>query len=148
MFRGWYEHLVDAKGRVSIPASFRDVLTAQGEDRLIVTTSISSSYLVAYPINKWQAFEERVRELPEFNPEVMRFRRLYIGGAMECSIDKQGRILLHANLREFAGISKELVFSGDIEKFQIWSRENFAKVRDGDRENLEDVQRTVSELGL
>ncbi len=148
MFRGWYDHTVDTKGRAAIPASFRDVLGSLGEDRVIVTASISARNLVAYPNSKWQAFEERVRQLPQFDANVERFRRLYIGGAMECTLDKQGRILLPGNLREAAAIQKEIVFVGDIEKFQIWSRVEWQAVQEQDRTHLEDVRATLSDLGL
>lgn len=149
MFRGWFEHLLDAKGRAAIPSSFRESLSQAGDERLVLTTAISGAHLVAYPMSRWLAFEERVRtQLPQFDANVERFRRLYIGGAMECGLDRLGRILVPANLRERAGLSKEIVFVGDIEKFAIWSKERWCETQKVDQNELASMQATLANLGL
>lgn len=148
MFRGWYEHSVNAKGRVSIPAAFRDALSARAEDRVIVTVNVAARSLVVYPLSMWIEFEERLRQAPQFDEKVQRFRRIYVAGAMECPIDKLGRMVLPARLREQVGITGEAVFSGDIEKFQIWAKAEWERVRQADLENVEDVSRTLANLGF
>lgn len=148
MFRGWFEHSINGKGRVSIPAVFRDALGAQDADRVIVTTNVVARSLVVYPLSTWAEFEQRLRQAPQFDEKVQRFRRIYVAGAMECAIDKLGRIVLPARLREQAGIEAEVVFAGDIEKFQIWARSEWELVRQADLEQLDDVSRTLANLGF
>ncbi len=148
MFRGWFEHSINSKGRVSIPAVFRDALSADDADRVIVTTNVAARSLVVYPLNTWAEFEQRLRQAPQFDAKVQRFRRIYVAGAMECAIDKLGRMVLPARLREQVGIDGEVVFSGDIEKFQIWAKDEWERVRKADLDEVEDVSRTLANLGF
>ncbi len=121
MFRGHYEKKVDAKGRVSIPAKFREVISEKHDENVMVTTLKNS--LVAYPMDEWMRLEEKMLDLPEFSPEVNSFQFVFLSGAVECSIDKQGRILLPPLLRKYAKLEKEVVFVGLLRRFQIWSKE-------------------------
>ncbi|MBK7772890.1 MAG: division/cell wall cluster transcriptional repressor MraZ [Sandaracinaceae bacterium] len=95
MFRGRYEHAIDAKGRTSFPAAFREVLNTKGDARLVVTTGLEAC-LVAYPMSEWLAFEERLAQLPQFDRSVAMLRRIYVSGAVECEVDKVGRLLIPA----------------------------------------------------
>lgn len=83
LFRGLHEYTIDQKGRVSLPVKFRDVLAAANDERLIITTSIDQC-LVAYPMAEWLAFEARLAALPQFDPNVLKLKRLYVAGATEC----------------------------------------------------------------
>lgn len=149
MFRGCFEHALDSKGRVNIPAHFRETLSGLGEDRLIIAPSLSDRrYLQAYPVSKWRELEEKVRTLPQFDPHVEAFRRIIIAGAMECPIDRQGRILLPPLLREHAGISKEMVFAGDLDRIQIWAKPEWLEARAQAQANIEEIQKTIANLGL
>ena len=96
MFLGSFEHVMDEKGRVSLPVRFREALTQMGDSRLIVTTNVDPMgvCLVAYPFGEWQAFQDRIAGLPQFDEAVIRLKRLHIAGATECSPDRQGRILI------------------------------------------------------
>ena len=114
MFRGRYEHTVDPKGRTSLPSRFREILADRSDDRLIVTTAIDAPCLIAYPFAEWQRFEERLMALPQFDPAVVKLKRVYVSSAMECSVDRNGRILIPPVLREHAGIG--LADSGDHEE--------------------------------
>ncbi len=93
MFRGRYEHTIDAKGRTSVPARYRDVLDAAGERRIVLTSALDPC-LVAYTASEWAAFEERLAKLPQFDRAVQKLKRIYVSGAVECEIDDVGRILV------------------------------------------------------
>src|SRR2546423_11975632 len=123
MFRGRYEHMIDVKGRLALPSAFKKELQEHGDDPLVVTTHISSPCLVAYPVDEWKRFEERLAKLPQFDPSVMMLRRLYVGGAMECAIDKQGRVLIPPVLREYARLERDLYVVGAMRTMEIWSKQ-------------------------
>ncbi len=127
MFRGRYEHSIDAKGRLSIPAKFRETLSERYEaDRLIVTNHFDGC-LVAYPLEEWEALEERAKTLPMLKDAPKTFLRFFISGATDCEIDKQGRILLQPTLREHAGLEREVIMVGLTNKFEIWDKERWAQ---------------------
>lgn len=147
MFKGRYEHTIDAKGRVAIPSRFREILAAQavGDDRLIVTSFVEPC-LRAYPVAEWQALEERVRQMPRFDPAVVRLKRVLISGATECPIDKNGRILIPPVLRQFAGLEREMVWAGMVDNIEIWSKEHWAQAFEQARGP--DLMEALGKLGL
>ena len=107
MFMGEYNHTIDGKGRVIVPAKFRDALG----DGFVVTKGLDGCLFV-YPPDAWQAFEEKLQSLPLTNKNSRQFARFFLAGAASCEVDKQGRILLPQVLREFAGLEKEVVMVG------------------------------------
>ncbi|MHB1127122.1 MAG: division/cell wall cluster transcriptional repressor MraZ [Bacillota bacterium] len=117
MFMGEYQHTVDNKGRLIIPAKFREGL---GEN-FVVTKGLDNC-LFGYPASEWHSLEEKLRTLPFTRADARAFVRFFFSGATECEIDKQGRILLPNNLREFAGLSKDVVIIGVSSRIEIWSR--------------------------
>lgn len=121
MFMGEFEHTLDPKGRLFIPARFREGL---GKN-FIVTRGLDNCLFV-YPPREWETLEEKLRSLPFTKGEVRAFLRFFFAGATECEPDKQGRILLPATLREYAGIEKEVVLIGVSSRVEIWSLENWA----------------------
>jgi MraZ protein len=150
VFRGRYEHTIDAKGRTSLPARFRDVLAAQAEARLIVTTGLDAC-LVAYPLREWEAFEERLARLPSFDPSVAMLKRIYVSGAVECDLDKLGRLLLPNNLREHAGIARELLFAGMGKHIELWDKARFealSRAALDDEPKRAEMAKRLAELGL
>ncbi len=146
MFRGRFEHGIDDKGRVSIPSRFREILTTNFDERLIVTNF--DGCLWAYPVSEWLKIEERVSALPQFKPEVKALQRVFISAATECSIDKQGRILLPPTLRDYAGIEKNLVFVGMTKRLEIWSVERWNKIFNESQTSLEGLSDKLADLGL
>lgn len=130
MFRGKFEHTIDDKGRISVPARFREVLQASNDDRVVITNFIISSTrcLDVYPHAAWLRLEEQLREKPQFNQQVMRFQNFYFANAHECVLDKQGRILLAPTLREYAGLKRDVVFTSALDKFRIWDKEQWDRV--------------------
>lgn len=130
MFRGTFEHTVDEKGRVSVPARFRAYLEFVNDRRVVVTNFQVEGFpcLDVYPYAGWVKLEEQLRAKPQFDPGVLRFVTYYVGSAHDCEIDKQGRILLPPTLRDYAGLKRDVVFSSAIDKFRIWDRDNWRKV--------------------
>jgi MraZ protein len=128
VFRGSFVHLIDAKGRVSIPARYREVVVSSGRSELVVTRCPNSppSRLEAYPVGVWEKLDEQLQNRAgRFDPDMMRFEDFFVGNAQSCEIDSQGRILIPTALREWAGLEKEVVFSGARDRFRIWTRESW-----------------------
>ena len=126
MFRGRYEHTIDAKGRLSVPSKFREILATYDDDRLIVTNF--DTCLWAYPVAEWKRVEEKVAALPQFKPEVKALQRFFISAAVECPIDPNGRIVVPTSLRRYAGLMKDVVLVGMTKRIEIWARERWQKV--------------------
>ena len=125
MFRGTFEHTIDDKGRVSVPAKFRDKLLASNDDRVVITTGFFGVLrcLDVYTHAAWLELEERLKGRPQFDPDVMRFKQFYLANAQDCQIDKQGRILVPPTLRSYAALRRDVNFVGIGENFQIWDRQ-------------------------
>ena len=117
MFMGEYFHTIDGKGRLIIPAKFREALGEQ----FIVTKGLDHCLFV-YPVTEWNVLEQKLRALPFTQPDVRAFVRFFFSGATECELDKQGRILLPANLRDYAQLEKDLVLVGVSSRVEIWSQ--------------------------
>jgi MraZ protein len=152
MFRGQYEHTMDAKGRVSLPARYREVLAemdVEGDsaDRIILTRNFEKS-LELYPMDKWLNFEEKVRSLPQFDPYVQRVLRVFIAGAVECSLDSHGRILVPKSMRQFASLEREVVWVGQLEKVQMWPKSRWESAVDAALEDTDELRQKVAEFGL
>lgn len=127
VFIGEYEHLVDAKGRVIMPAKLRDGI---GE-KFILTKGLDGC-LFAYSQTEWANFEEKLKTLPLTNKNARDFVRFFLSGAIECEIDKQGRFLIPSNLREYSKLDKEIVIIGVGTRIEIWDKETWKK----DEENI------------
>jgi MraZ protein len=116
----------------------------------VLTTGLDAC-LVAYPMQEWLAFEERLSKLPQFDPSVALLRRVIVSGAVDCEIDKLGRVLVPATLREHAGLEREALWAGMGKHIELWSKDRFATMR---REVLDDAQKRaevlkrLGELGL
>jgi MraZ protein len=150
VFRGRYEHTIDGKGRTSLPARFRDVLAGAGESRLVVTTGLEPC-CVAYPLREWEAFEERLSRLPSFDPSVAMLKRIYVSGAIECDLDKLGRLLLPSSLRDHAGITREVLWAGMGKNIELWDKERFESLSRAaldDQDKRADMAKRLAELGL
>ena len=146
MFRGRYRHALDSKGRLSIPSKFREVLAEQFDERLIVTNF--DQCLWGYPVPEWRELERKVGALPQFMEEVKALQRVFISAAVECPIDKQGRILLPPELREYAQIDRDVVLVGMTKRIEIWSKERWAEVFNAAQEKLVSLGAKLADLGL
>ncbi len=146
MFRGQYDHTIDPKGRVSIPSRFREVLSATSDSRLVITPF--EDHLMAYPFEEWQVFEEKMASLSFVKDEEARFVRYLISSASDCEVDKQGRVLIPPNLREYAGLTNEVVLAGVLKKFEIWDKRRW--IEDGKKiqENFGSIKEALAGLGF
>lgn len=148
MFRGSSFHTIDPKGRIIVPTRFRDVIKASGTDSIMITRM--DSCLFAYAHDRWSELEQKILHLPEKSEAMRRFQRFFIGGAQDCKCDNQGRVLIPPFLKQYSGLEKEIVLVGSLDRFEIWSRENW------DRENglmekdlgSEQVRHEIAQLGL
>lgn len=141
MFMGEYNHTVDVKGRLIVPSKFRENLG----DEFVVTKGLDGCLFV-YDNNEWTAFEEKLKTLPLTNKEARQFVRFFLAGAASLEVDKQGRILLPANLREFAGLDKEAVLIGVASRIEIWSKERYEGAVS--YEDVDEIAEHMTELGL
>jgi len=151
MYFGTFHHTIDDKGRANVPAKFRDILRGNGDDRLYITKFVSQEVccLDVYPPAAWLAFLEKLREIPDPDPDIVNFfQNFYLAAAQECPMDKQGRVLVPSDLREYAGLEKDVVFVGTIDKFRLWGREAFEQVRSSGEQTLRNNPNIVSRMGI
>jgi MraZ protein len=132
---------VDAKGRLIIPAKFRDTL---GEE--FVVSKGMDGCLFVYANDDWNAFEQKLTSLPLINKEARQFARFFLAGAAQVELDKQGRILLPAALREFAGLDKDVVLVGVGSRIEIWSKEKWNAINE--EEDMDAITAAMEGLGL
>lgn len=116
MFMGEYRHAMDEKGRLTIPAKFREEL---GE-RFVLTRGLDQCLFV-YPMEEWKNLEEKLKGLPFTKADARAFSRFFFSGAVECELDKQGRVNIPSTLLSFARIEKECVIIGVSNRVEIWS---------------------------
>lgn len=152
MFRGQYEHTLDGKGRCSLPARFREVLadtdaTGTSAERVILTRTFQKC-LVLYPLDKWLNFEEKIRQLPQFNPQVQQLKRVYIAGALECTIDGNGRLLVPQSMREFADLERDVVWVGQLDTMELWSASRWNAAVDDALQDPKGLAEAMASLGL
>lgn len=147
MWQGQFEHAIDAKGRTSVPARFRDVLRSQSEEGFVITSGLEPC-LVAYPLTEWRAFEEKLSKLPRFDPHVVKLRRIYVSAAVEAPIDSQGRVLIPPSLRTYAALEKDVVWAGMGRYAEVWSRERWARVTETTEDERRALAGKLAELGL
>ena len=140
MFMGTYGHSIDAKGRVIVPAKFREVLG----DSFVVTLGLDGCLFV-YPEEEWEDFVKQLKELPG-SKEARKLQRYFMAGAAPCDVDKQGRVLIPSSLREKVGLDKDVVFVGVMSKIEIWSKGRWEDNNDFD--NVDDIAEHMSEFGL
>ena len=141
MFMGEYSHNIDAKNRLIMPAKFREQL---GE-HFVVTKGLDGCLFV-YPMSEWKTIEEKFREIPLTTKDARKFSRFFFAGAAECDIDKQGRVLIPGNLKEYAGIDKEVVSVGVLNRIEIWSKERWTD--EGTYDDMDEIAEHMAELGL
>lgn len=125
MFRGSNEINLDTKGRLAIPARYRDALMSQCGGSLVVTIDIKDKCLFIYPLPEWEKIENQIAALPTFNDSTRRMQRLLIGHARDVDLDASGRILVPPELRKHAEIDKKIMLVGQRHRFELWSLENW-----------------------
>jgi len=141
MLMGEYNHSLDAKGRIIIPSKLREQL---GE-RFVISKGLDPC-LSAYPMEEWEKLVIKLQALPLTNKAARKFSRFILAGASEVELDKQGRALLPQNLRDAAGLEKDLVLCGVGSRMEIWSKE--AWENESHYENIEELADMMAELGI
>lgn len=143
MLIGEFQHSLDNKGRVIIPSKFRDELS---ED--FVMTKGLDNCLFIYPKNEWEKITNKIKELPMTSKPVRAFVRTFFSGAVDQTLDKQGRILIPQNLREHANITKDAVIIGVSTRVEVWSVENWNSYQNAEALSYEDMAEKMAELGI
>ena len=114
---------MDAKGRLAMPARQREPLLNEYNGHLVITVDTQTRCLVIYPLPEWEKIEREIQDLPALKPAVKRFQRLVIDYATELELDRSGRVLLPASLREYASLEKKLVLVGQGKKMELWAEQ-------------------------
>lgn len=143
MLNGEFNHSIDAKGRLIIPSKFRESL---GEH--FVITKGMDGCLFVYPDDEWSAFEEKLRELPLTNKKARDFKRFFLGSAVDGELDKQGRVLISSALRAYAGLEKEVVLAGVLDKIEIWDKKAWDAHSEEVEADIDDIASDMEDLGL
>lgn len=149
MFRGRYDHNVDDKGRTSIPVKFRELLVEPYADKLIVTNHFDPC-LVAYPYAEWAALEEKIAQQSQFDENIIGLKRFFIAAAVECQVDKAGRVLLPQNLRDYAEITNEVVWTGQVRTIELWSAHKWKEQHEAAKqaESMKTLRASLGRMGL
>lgn len=145
MFRGRSKHNLDEKGRLAIPARFKEVMNKTNDQCLVLTNHFSCIW--AFLSDDWKFIEEKAANLSLFDHAVNTYRRYFISGAQECPL-KQGRVTIPPDLREIAGLKKEVVLVGELKLFEIWDREKWEKEFERAKATFPEVSQSLSELGI
>lgn len=143
MFMGEYRHSIDSKNRLIVPTKFRNDLGSS----FIVTKGLDQCLFV-YTQEEWQVFEQKLKKLPLTNKSARKFVRFFLAGAQECVIDKQGRVLISTNLREYAELNKEIILVGVSNRIEIWSKENWDDYNNEDDFDASILAESMEELGI
>ena len=143
MLIGEYEHSLDAKGRLIMPAKIREDI---GE-KFIVTKGLDGC-LFGFSQDEWANFEDKLKTLPLTNKNARDFVRFFLSGAIECEIDKQGRFLIASNLREYASMEKEVVIIGVGTRIEIWNKEKWEEHNSEENLSIEEIEQNMEDLGI
>lgn len=143
MFMGEYKHTIDAKGRLIVPAKFRDLL---GE--VFVVTKGLDGCLFAFADEDWKKLEEKLRALPLSDKAARKFSRFFLAGAGQVETDKQGRILIPGGLRTFAGLEKDVTLVGVGNRVEIWNSDKWEVNDTYDEDEVDEMAEHMSGLGI
>ena len=143
MLIGEYEHSLDVKGRLILPAKIREDMG----DKFIVTKGLDGC-LFGFSQNEWTNFEEKLKTLPLTNKNARDFVRFFLSGATECEIDKQGRFLIAGNLREYANLEKDAIIIGVGTRIEIWNRESWKQYSSAENISADEIAENMTMLGI
>ena len=142
MFYGEYDHTIDRKGRVIVPAKFRQALNEQHIESLFLTRGLDGC-LFLFPESEWRQAESRFKQVSFTKAEGRKFNRLFFSGAVEVTVDGLGRLLVPRPLKEFAQITQDVVIVGVSNRMEIWSKEKWQAFYEASRKDFEDVAERV-----
>ncbi|WP_106497716.1 division/cell wall cluster transcriptional repressor MraZ [Lentibacillus sp. Marseille-P4043] len=143
MFMGEFQHNIDTKGRIIVPAKFREELG----DSFVVTRGLDKC-LFAYPMEEWKLLEEKLKKLPLTKKDARAFTRFFFSGAVECEIDKQGRINIPQPLRNYATLNKECVVIGVSNRIEFWASENWDDYFNDSEESFAEIAENLMDFDI
>lgn len=143
MFMGEYQHTIDDKGRLIMPAKFRDDI---GES-FVITKGLDGCLFV-YPLKEWKELEEKLSSLPFTKKDARAFSRFFFSGAIECQLDKQGRMLIPSNLRKYASLLKNVVIIGVSTRLEIWGMEVWQNYSDETEDSYEELAEKMVDFDI
>ncbi|RKX19289.1 MAG: division/cell wall cluster transcriptional repressor MraZ [Candidatus Zixiibacteriota bacterium] len=139
-FKGSYKHIIDQKGRINIPAKFR---RAPGTPESYVVTRGLNGCLYVFPVDEWEKVEVKLRSLKQTDPDALYYLRKTLPNTNDVQVDKQGRINIPSNLIKLAGLEKEVLIIGALDRMEIWSPDNFKKYLEECPKTYEEVAREI-----
>ncbi|SEP55145.1 MraZ protein [Piscibacillus halophilus] len=140
---GEFQHNIDSKGRIIVPAKFREGL---GES--FVLTRGLDNCLFAYPQEEWRILEEKLKKLPLTKKDARAFTRFFFSGAVECDIDKQGRINIPSPLRKYADLDKECIVIGVSNRIELWAKEKWTDYVEESEESFADIAENLMDFDI
>lgn len=143
MFMGEFQHNIDTKGRLIVPAKFRDGLNG----RFVLTRGLDHC-LFAYPMDEWKILEDKLKKLPLTKKDARAFTRFFFSGAVECEIDKQGRINIPQPLRTYADLTKECVVIGVSNRIELWDKENWEEYFNTSEESFAEIAENLLDFDI
>lgn len=143
MLIGEFEHSLDVKGRLTMPAKIREDIG----DKFIITKGLDGC-LFGFSKQEWDNFEEKLKTLPLTNKNARDFVRFFLSGAIECEVDKQGRFLIASNLREYASLEKEAVITGVGTRIEIWNKEKWKAYNSEENLSADQIAENMASLGM
>jgi MraZ protein len=147
MFRGANKVTLDAKGRLAMPARYRETLVERSEGRLVATVDRGDRCLLIYPLPDWEEIERKLMRLPTLNPQARRLQRLMVGHATDLELDSHGRVLVPPKLREYAGLTRQAMLIGQGSRFELWDETHWNEKRESWLQAGDETADMPSELG-
>ena len=129
-FRGANNLNLDTKGRFALPVKYRQLIQDCCQNQLVMTIDTQAPCLLIYPLPQWRDIQTKLQALPSFNAQIRRLQRLIIGHAFDVEVDKAGRLLLAAPLRDYAGLTKKMMLVGQGNKFELWDEQRWLSLRE------------------
>jgi MraZ protein len=130
VFRGANKVTLDAKGRLAMPARYRERLVERSDGRVVITVDRSDRCLLIYPLPEWEEIERKLMKLPTLNQSVRRLQRLMVGHATDLELDSHGRVLVPPKLREYAALDRQAMLIGQGSRFELWDEDHWNERRD------------------
>jgi len=143
MFMGEFQHTIDEKGRLIIPAKFREDLGPT-----FVLTRGLDQCVFGYPMDEWKALEQKLKALPFTKKDARAFSRFFFSGASECQLDKQGRVNITPSLRDYAGLDKECIIIGVSNRIEIWSKSRWESYYEASESSFEQISESLMDFEL
>lgn len=143
MLIGEYQHTIDTKKRVALPAKFRKELGAE-----VVVTKGLDNCLAVYPLKEWETISDKLGKMPEGQVEARGYARIRLAGAMAAELDQLGRILIPENLKQYAGLAKNVVICGLSNRLEIWDSQKWFAYKEKTEKEVGDLASKLKELGI